>query len=228
MAVRFLRRAAAAATMLAALSSTAHAQYLFRYAIWGDYTRYTDGYPFGDLLCTGTTPFIHYDSDPGTSTAKIATDLCPAVGPSGDDFGAQFGAIVYASNAGSYTFYTGSDDGSSLFIDGQRVMFIDGEQPFHGGTVTLDFEAGTSHTLLWNYYANDFGGSAMAVSVDNRLDVAAAPEDFYATGWGMTATPDVPPAILVGTAFSLFGAFGSVRRRLTRRVAREVDSPADV
>jgi hypothetical protein len=38
----------------------------------------------------------------------------------------------------------------------------------------------------------------------------------------------VPPAILVGTAFSLFGAFGSVRRRLTRRVAREVDSPADV
>ena len=229
MAGRLIRRAAAAAMMLAALGSTAHAQdagYLFRYAVWGDYTRAGDGSPFNDLLCTGTTPFINFDSDAGTTNPKIATSLCPAVGPNGDNFGAQFAAILYAAVGGDYTIYAGSDDGSGLYIDGQQVMALAGEQPFHSNTVTLSFAQGTSHTLLWNYYANDFGGSAMQLAVDNRLDLSAAPEDFYKTGFGTTATPDVPPAFLIGTAFSLFGAVGSVRRKIAGRFGKS--SNADV
>lgn len=229
MAGRLIRRAAAAAMMLAALGSTAHAQdagYLFRYAVWGDYTRVGDGSPYGNLLCTGSTPFINFDSDSLTSNPKINQALCPAVGPNGDNFGAQFAAILYAAVGGDYTIYAGSDDGSGLYIDGAQVMALQGEQPFHSNTITLSFAQGTSHTLLWNYYANDFGGSAMQLAVDNRLDVTAAPADFYSTGFGTVSTPDVPPAFLIGTAFSVFGAFGSVRRKIASRFRKPTEVAA--
>jgi hypothetical protein len=199
---------------LAALSSPAHAQYLFRYAVWGDYTRAGDGYPFGNQLCSGVTAVINYDNNPLTNNPKIQ-DWCPEVGPSGDNFGAQFAAFLYAFTAGSYSFYVGSDDGSGLYIDGTQVMALPGEQPFSSSIVNVWFDAGTTHTYLLNYYANPFGGSAVQATVDPRLDVAT--NDVWNYSPPVTATPDVPPLFLVSTAFGSLGIADRVRRWRARR-----------
>lgn len=199
---------------LTALSSTASAQYAFRYAVWGDYTRAGDGSPFANQLCTGLTSAIFYDSDPNTATPKFE-DVCPQSG--GANFGAQFAAILYAAVAGSFDFYVGSDDGSGLYIDGVSVLALAGEQPFTSGIVSIPFLAGTTHTFLLNYYANDFGGSAIQATVDPRLDVMAAPADVFNTP--VTATPDAPTLLLVATAFSGLGLRGTFRRRRARTSA---------
>lgn len=212
--LRWIRRAATAAMTLVALSTPAHAQYLFRYAVWGNYTRAGDGYPFADQLCTGVTPVINYDNNPYTNNPKIS-DWCPQVGPGGDNFGAQFAAILYAFTAGSYSFYVGSDDGSGLYIDGNKIMALAGEQPFTSNLVSVWFDAGTTHSYLLNYYANPFGGSAVQATVDSRLDVSAAPSDIFADG-PVTSTPDVPPLFLVGTALGSLGVLERVRRRFRR------------
>jgi len=56
-----------------------------------------------------------------------------------DYYGLRFSALIDLPTAGSYTFYTASDDGSQLFIDGNLVVDNDG---LHGvveksGTVDL-------------------------------------------------------------------------------------------
>ncbi|MGH7617836.1 MAG: hypothetical protein ACREPM_11455 [Gemmatimonadaceae bacterium] len=207
---------------LVTLSATAHAQYLFRYAVWGDYTQAGDGYPFNDPLCSGVTPVINYDNNPLTSNPKIQ-DWCPEVGPTGDNFGAQFAAVLYAFTSGDYSFYAGSDDGSGLYIDGTQVMALAGEQPFTSNIVSVWFDAGTYHSYLLDYYANPFGGSAVQAVVDGRLDVSAAPADFFDyppdAPPPVTSTPDVPPLFLVGTAFGSLGLVGRVRRWRLRRAA---------
>ena len=57
-----------------------------------------------------------------------------------DNFGLRFTGIVAAPVGGDYTFYTTSDDGSKLYIDGTQVVDNDG---LHGGqwregTINLD------------------------------------------------------------------------------------------
>jgi hypothetical protein len=127
----------------------------------------------------------------------------------------QFAATLYAAVAGDFSFYVGSDDGSGLYIDGTPVLALAGEQPFTSGMVTVPFLAGTSHTYLLNYYANDFGGSAVQATVDSRLDVMAVPQEAF-TNTPVIATPDAPPLLLVATAFSGFGLMETYRRRRAR------------
>ena len=93
--VRWAKRTAAAGLLLATLSPRADAQFNFIYGIWANYTPGGDGSPFSNLLCHGLTANISYDNNPATPTVPYITDLCPAVGPSGLNFGAQFAAYMF-------------------------------------------------------------------------------------------------------------------------------------
>jgi hypothetical protein len=217
--------------MLATLSPrNVQAQYLFRYAVWGNYTPAPgDGYPFSNELCTGTTAVIHWDSDPLTTSPKFA-DWCPAVGPDGENFGVQYAAIIHAFVSAPFTFYLGSDDGSSLWIDGHQVMALAGERPFHDETITIPFLAGTNHSYLINYYANTFGGSAIAARVDLKLDVSAPPPDIFVDGPIVPTDPFAPPpdimpspepstVVLLATSLGILGVAKRVRRKTASRAA---------
>lgn len=224
--IRWAKWAGAAMMLLATLvPRNVQAQYLFQYAIWGNYTPAPgDGYPFSDKLCTGTSPWIFWDSDPLTTTPKFA-DLCPAVGPDGENFGAQFAAIFHANVSAPFTFYLGSDDGSSLWIDGHQVMALAGERPFHSETITIPFLAGSTHSYLIDYYANTFGGSAVQATIDNRLAVAALPKDLFNGGPVVptdnfvpenlfrTTAPEPSTMVLLATAFGVLGLAERVRRK---------------
>jgi hypothetical protein len=85
-----------------------------------------------------------------TSTGQIATfDLAAARDV--DGFVMRYTGLLQVDTAGSYTFYTSSDDGSQLLVDGALVVDNDGH---HGnqersGTVTL---SPGYHTIVVTYF----------------------------------------------------------------------------
>ena len=111
------------------------------------------------------------------------------------NFGVVFSGYINVPTTGEYTFVTGSDDGSKLYIDGQEVVDNDG---LHGlrereGTVTLTqglhpikvsyFER-TGHEKLNVYWKN----TAHGVTTSQRI-----PNEVLSTEGESTQTPaDVP------------------------------------
>jgi len=107
-------------------------------------------------ICNGEVDFEFYDSSPSGSTV----DNIPTSGYLGsgtytsfdvdalqnqedpgdtDNFSIRYTGFIQIDTQGSYTFYTTSDDGSKLYIDGAQVVNNDGA---HGsqersGTITL-------------------------------------------------------------------------------------------
>ena len=114
----------------------------------GDY--YTS-MSFGNLALTRTDPQINFNwGDPGGPD--------PAVGD--DNFSARWTGEVEAAFTETYTFYTNSDDGVRLWIDGQQIV----NNWTDHGTVenrgTIDLTAGSTYSLVMEYYEN--GGGAVA------------------------------------------------------------------
>ena len=219
--LRWLKSTVVAAGFLAVAAPVAQAQYNFIYSIFQNYTPGAGGSPFSDLLCTGLTPSVNYDNNPATSTIKFNT-LCPAVGPDQINFGAQFFAYMFTWDAGDYDFYVGSEDGSSLFIDGVDVLDLPGTHIFENATVTVHLEP-MAHTYLLDYYANDIGvfpelyGKAIQSTVDPRLNVTPYPEPVYPL-----ATPEPSTFVLFATALAGFGVAVTLRRRRGLRAEMSV------
>jgi len=94
-----------------------------------------------------------------------------------DRFAFRFTSLLYVGIPGTYTFFTSSDDGSQLFIDGSLVVDNDG---LHGvqersGSVTLSegyhpievtmFERTGGQSLAVNYQGPDSSGQKEAIGV---------------------------------------------------------------
>ena len=79
-----------------------------------------------------------------------------------DAFATKQSAAVYIPQAGNYTFFTASDDGSRLYLDGQLLVDNDGLHGMveKGGAVQL--EAGL-HEIVVTYFDNG-GGDGLQVS----------------------------------------------------------------
>ncbi|WP_171017244.1 PA14 domain-containing protein [Maribacter sp. ACAM166] len=122
-------------------------------------------YEFYDLVPSGST----VDNIPTTgalSTGVINTfnvsTLQNSVDPGDtDSFAIRYSGSINISNSGSYTFYTSSDDGSKLYIDGAQIVDNDGN---HGnrersGTVTL---TSGIHSIQVLFFENA-GGQSLQV-----------------------------------------------------------------
>ena len=125
-------------------------------------------------ICNGEIDFDFYDGVPSGSTVNnIPTSGALGSGVYSsfdvnalqnqedpgdtDSFGIRYNGYLLIDTAGSYTFYTSSDDGSKLYIDGVQIVDNDGN---HGnqersGSVTLT--AGL-HDITVLFFEN--GGSA--------------------------------------------------------------------
>ncbi|MCW3059638.1 MAG: hypothetical protein JWQ02_1459, partial [Capsulimonas sp.] len=64
----------------------------------------------------------------------------------------------------TYTFYTESDDGARLWVDGQQLVdaWVDQSPTEKSGTIEL--KAGQKYDIKVAYYANDVGTSLMHLS----------------------------------------------------------------
>ena len=101
-----------------------------------------------------------FDSETVLATGFIAAfDTAPRLIE--DDFGFRFRACIESPIAGSYTFYTTSDDGSQLLIDDVLIVDNDGQ---HGAIeVSASITLGVATTPIEVRYFDTGGADSLAV-----------------------------------------------------------------
>ncbi|MHC4628130.1 MAG: PA14 domain-containing protein [Planctomycetota bacterium] len=106
--------------------------------------------PSGNAVLTRTDPQIDFSWGSGGPD--------PSVGD--DNFSARWTGEVEAVFTETYTFYTNSDDGVRLWVDGKQLV---DNWTDHGPTEnrgTIDLVAGQTYSLVMEFYEN--GGGAVA------------------------------------------------------------------
>lgn len=110
------------------------------------------------LIAPGTTKLSQIDfKAPPTATAVVGSiDMGKNYTPfwqggANDNFAAHYTGALQVENAGRYTLYLTSDDGSALYLDGARVIDNDGAHATTLRTVTVDLAAG-AHALEIQYF----------------------------------------------------------------------------
>jgi hypothetical protein len=113
--------------------------------------QYYNGMNFENLVLTRIDPQINFNwGDPGSPDPSVNVD----------QFSARWTGEVEAVFTETYTFYTTSDDGARLWINGVQVVnsWVDQSPSEHSGTI--DLVAGNTYSLIMEYYEN--GGGAVA------------------------------------------------------------------
>lgn len=124
---------------------------------------------------TGTGLTAQYFNDPGNGTffnalaltrvdATVNNDwgnAAPAAGVTADNFSVRWTGQVQAPVTGSYTFYTTSDDGVRLWVNGQQIV---NNWTDHGATTNtstaVTLTAGVKYDIRMEFYEK--GGLAVA------------------------------------------------------------------
>jgi len=112
---------------------------------------YYTGMNFNNLVLTRIDPQINFNwGDPGGPD--------PAVGD--NNFSARWTGEVEAAFTETYTFFTNSDDGVRMWVDGRQLVnnWTDHSNTENRGTI--DLVAGNTYHLVMEYYEN--GGGAVA------------------------------------------------------------------
>lgn len=92
---------------------------------------------------------------------EVATSFFEGIAHRADDFAFRFRGFLEVPEAGEYAFSTTSDDGSMLYVDGQRVVDNDGPHAMTKVTGRVTLEAGP-HPLEVTYFEH---------TVDEGLEV---------------------------------------------------------
>lgn len=124
----------------------------------------------GSLAQTGSGLYgVYYDNMDFTGTSVSRTDPvvdfdwgngAPIAGIGVDTFSVRWTGQIQIPTTGTYTFFTTSDDGVRLRVNGQLLVdkFIDQGPTEWSGTIALT--AGQKYDVLMEYYEN--GGGAVA------------------------------------------------------------------
>lgn len=91
----------------------------------------------------------------------IATDFSLSQRSSDSYFGFVYSGYILLSSAGRYTFYTNSDDGSKLYIDGNELVQNDGLHGMQERPGSIDLTSGI-HEIKITYFEKD-GGQELQV-----------------------------------------------------------------
>jgi glucose/arabinose dehydrogenase len=111
---------------------------------------YYDNMDLTSLKVTRSDATIDYDWGNGSPDATVAADT----------FSARWTGVVTAQYSQTYTFYTVSDDGVRLWVNGNQVI---NNWTNHGpteNTATVALVAGQTYTIKLEYFEN--GGGAVA------------------------------------------------------------------
>ncbi|NJK52839.1 MAG: DUF4347 domain-containing protein [Leptolyngbyaceae cyanobacterium SU_3_3] len=107
---------------------------------------YFDNRDFTDLIVTRIDPTVNFDWAAGS----------PAPGVAPDTFSVRWTGQVQALSTGNYTFFTSTDDGVRLSVNGQTLInrFVDQSTKEYNGTIAL--VAGQKYDIQMEYYDNGF------------------------------------------------------------------------
>ncbi|WP_430907143.1 gliding motility-associated C-terminal domain-containing protein [Maribacter sp. 2-571] len=129
-------------------------------------------------LCSGILNYQFFEIDvPGRTTDNIPTNNATFEGSvneidvdnlqnlldNGDreTFAIRYSGFIAITTGGSYTFYTQSDDGSKLFIDGAEIVNNDGAHGFRERSGTITLAPGTYQIEI--PFFERFGGERLEV-----------------------------------------------------------------
>ena len=134
---------------------------------------------FSSLNFVGSTYTAAIDF-PEESTASMWSALVP--GTPNTNFAATWTGQFLVVTSGTYNFCTGSDDGSTLSVDGSLLLTNGG---IHGiifvcSAATL-LSAGT-HTLSVDYFQGAYGLGMMVTYIGPDTGYVYSLVQFYATG----------------------------------------------
>jgi hypothetical protein len=116
--------------------------------IRGDYYQGTN---FQNLILTRIDSQINFNwGDPGSPDGLLGND----------NFSVRWAGEVEAAFTETYTFYTNSDDGARLWVDGQEFVNDWTDQGLSENYGTIDLVAGNVYTFVMEY--NDTSGAAVA------------------------------------------------------------------
>lgn len=113
---------------------------------------------FNNMALTGTAARIRTDATVnfGWGTAS------PMTGINADVFSVRWEGQVQAATAGAYTFYTRSDDGVRLWVNGVQIVnnWTNHAATDNTGTSTISLSAGQKVSIKMEYYENTGGAEA--------------------------------------------------------------------
>ena len=127
-----------------------------------------------------------------------------------DNFGFVFDGCVRVETAGTFKFYTSSDDGSKLYVNGIEVVDNDGLHAFETRSGEIDLDIG-EHVIRVTYFEQG-GGEELSVEYEGPgLDRQVIPDSVLTTTCNGVAPSDLvqadPPAQLpsnVGVTYRYF------------------------
>lgn len=95
------------------------------------------------------------------STGKVAGFDLYVAGRK-NNFGIRFTGFLHIEKEGDYTFHLGSDDGSRLIIDGEKIVDVDGVHPHQTRSAKHKLTAG-AHEVIVDYFQ---GGGEWTLAVE--------------------------------------------------------------
>jgi PA14 domain/Chitobiase/beta-hexosaminidase C-terminal domain len=115
----------------------------------------------------------YYNNSQNPSGPPTATELDPVInfnwngnspiaGVAGDNWAGQWNGTIEAETTSPYTFYTMSDDGVQVYINGQLII---NDYTYHAATLdvgTINLVGGRQYTIQINYFQ---GGGASLLSL---------------------------------------------------------------
>lgn len=141
--------------------------------LFASYYRLTSGVTSVNDIPAGPADGVSLVDDLNVGT--LATDL------GGDDsyYGVRYVGVIEITTAGAYTFETGSDDGSELWIAGAKVVSNDGLHPMEYQSGSIVLPVGTYQFEL-NFFERT-GENLLEVTVQGP-DTAGAVLDLFDSG----------------------------------------------
>ncbi len=123
---------------------------------------------FNNVDFTGTTvtrvdPSVNFTWGSGSPATAIAVDT----------FSARWTGQIEAPYSGTYTFYTVSDDGVRLWVNGVQLVNHWSNHAASEDRGTISLTAGQRYSIRMEYYEN--GGSATARLLWSQASIAKAP-----------------------------------------------------
>jgi len=127
---------------------------------------YYNGIAFGSHVLTRTDPQINFNWGDTSPDPAVAVD----------GFSVRWAGEVEAAFTETYTFYTNSDDGVRLWVDGQRLVNNWTDHTITENSGNIDLVSGNVYNLQMEYYDNTGPAAAQLLWSSPRTPKQAIPQ----------------------------------------------------